>query len=218
MSITVEHRMHDIIRAARIALLAFSLLLGARYAWSGSNLPIASAQPRIPQVAVNGTGLQQLFDTFWESIVVSRDQIDVGLFTAVVSNNSTYTCQVELAAAANGTSSGIYNGHASSPALMQVFPVTATAGWFAVISYRVSPVRATVNVFDANAVLKATTTYPGADRQGIGFYVDGPGGTVYSQDTRNPGGAPQLLFFRGTGVNRGAAWLAAETQPLPSGS
>ena len=201
-------------RTARRVMIGLTLTLAPCAALAGSILPSVQAPPRSPQVAVNGSALQSLFTTMGESVVVTRDQVDAELVAAGVSSNSTFTFQIELGANANGRASGLYNGHDANPVLMPVFPPTATAGWFAVVSYRTSPVRAIVNLFDGNATLISTTTYLGADRDAVGFYVDGAAGPVFSQDTRNPGAAAQMLFYCGTGLDTGAMWLAMEDQPL----
>jgi len=210
--------MHDVLRGARIAYPALLLLLAASSAAAGSNPRLIEAQPRRPQATIQGTGLQDFFDGVGESIVSARDQVDVGLLGSTVSDTHSFSVSIELRTDANGVSSGIYNGYELHPVLMQLFPATASANWFAVVSYRDAPTRALVYVFSADSVLVGATTYPGADRNGIGVYVDGPGGTFFSQDARNPGGAPQLLFYRGTGLNYFAAWMAAEAQPLGTAS
>lgn len=204
--------------AARFTHVVFvcvvALGLGAHYAFADANVPIASALRRVPQVAINGSALQAHFASVGESIDALHDQIDVGLLTARASSSSTFSMQIEQVADAGAAVSGFYNGHAASPALMPVFPAGSGAGWFAVINFRSFPERAVVSCFDANASLVSTNTYLDVDRFGIGWYVQGPGGTIYSQDARNSGGAPQLLFYHGTGLNRGAAWVAAEMQPV----
>jgi hypothetical protein len=210
--------MHDIIRAAPAMGLALFLLLSAGSSSAGSDLPISSALLRVPQATVNGTGLQQFFTAVGESIVPSRDQLDVGLLSSSVTGNTTFVQVVELVTDANGVSSGFYDGYELHPTLIQLFPATATARWFALISYPVAPTRLVVNVYDASASLVGSTTYPGVDSHGIGVYMHGAGGTLYSDDTRNPGDAPQLLFFSGTGTYSGGAWLTAEAQPLANGS
>jgi len=206
----------DNTRTARMASLVTALLLAASRAAAGSSLPIADAHLRVPQATVNGTGLAQFFATSGESIVPATDQVDFELMTG--GGNSILTFDVQLMANPGACSSGIYNGYDLHPTLMQIFPASATAGWFAVISFRFAPVRAIVNVLDDAANLVSTTTYPGADRKGTGFYVAGASGPLYSQDARNPGARPQLLFYRGTGLYTGDAWFAAEDQPLATGS
>jgi len=209
--------MRDIIRIARLTCLSLVLLLEARTS-AGANFDIQSAPLRTPQAVVHGTGLRDYFTGVGESIEPSTNQRDVGLLAGGASNNSTLTVQIEFDRNPDGLVAGIYNGYDANPALMPVFPATATSGWFAVVTFRNAPVRAVANLYDANAFFQGSTTYLGADRRGIGFYVQGPGGTFYSQDARNPGGAPQVLFFAGTGVNATSVWLAVEDQPVAGGA
>jgi hypothetical protein len=58
-----------------------------------------------------------------------------------------------------------------------------------------------------------TRSHLGITGSGFGFYVQGPGGTLYSQDVRNPGGAAQALFFAGTGIDSGSWWICLESAP-----
>ena len=106
---------------------------------------------------------------------------------------------------------GIYNRHDSTSTLHEVFPAEASAGWFAVASFRPSPTLVVVNLFDETATLRSTRTYLGADRAAIGFYRASTQASVYSQDHRNPASAAKALFFRRTGINSGSAWLALES-------
>ena len=209
--------MNDIIRIARPTchLLVLLLVAPASAGWAQR---IDFAPLRTPQAVVHGTGLRDYFTSVGESIVPSTDQRDGGLLTSSVSNNATATFEADLASNPDGLVTGIYNGYDANPVLMPVFPAVATAGWFAEISFRTAPVRVVVNRFDADASLVGTATYLGADKRGIGWYVQGAGGTFYSQDARNPGGAPQFLFFARTGNNTGSAWLAAEDQPVAGGA
>ena len=209
--------MNDIIRIARPTCLLLALLLVATPSMSPAQR-IYYAPLRTPQVVVHGTGLRDYFTSVGEPITPSTDQRDGSLLTSSVSNNATTTFEADLASNPDGLVTGIYNGYDANPALMPVFPAVASAGWFAIISFRTAPVRVVVNRFDANASLVGTATYLGADKRGIGWYVQGAGGTFYSQDARNAGGAPQLLFFAGTGYNTGSAWLSVEDQPVAGGA
>lgn len=177
----------------------------------------ASAALRVPQVPVLGGGLQGYINSADGGINVSTDQNAAQRWAATVSNNSTFTVQVELAGNAASNSIGIYNASAAVPALYQVFPGAASAGWFAVASFRSAPTRVVVNLFDASASLQGTTTYLGADRNDFGYYISGPGGTFYTQDSRNAGSAAQALTFAGTGLNSGSWFLCFEDTQL-SGS
>lgn len=182
-----------------VAILALTVLAGS-----------ASAGLRVPQVPVSGSSLQAYLNSVGESINVTTDQQDVQRWASTVSNNSTFTIQVELGSFAPNNAIGMYNAADAVPALDLVFPGAATAGWFAVASFRSSPTRVIVNLFDAGAALQGTNTYLGADRTNFGFYLQGPGGTFFTQDARNPGGKAYALTFAGTGLNSGSWWLAFE--------
>lgn len=185
------------------------LLLGAGVA-GAQKYGIELAQPRTPQVHVNGTGLFDYLASQGESIDPARDQVVVDLFAAS-SNFSNFSVQMELLRKQDSTSIGCFNGHDVAPALMEIFPPEAGTGWFAVLTFRSSPVRGVVSLFDDWANLRSQRTYLGADRNASGIYFSRPEGTRYSQDARNPGTEPRVLFFKGTGMNSGAAWVAMET-------
>ena len=167
----------------------------------------ASAALRSPQVPVAGGTLQGYLNSVGESINVLTDQQDIQRWAATVSNNSTFTIQVELSGNAAANQLGIYNASLAVPPLYLVFPGAATSGWFATASFRTAPVRVVVNLFDNNATFIATTTYLGADRNDFAFYLSEPGGLFYTQDARNPCGAAQALTYAGTGLNSGSWWL-----------
>jgi hypothetical protein len=200
----------------RVATILVALI--ALVAVAGS----ASAALRATQVVVNGGSLQGYLNSVGESINVLTDQQDIQRWQATVSNNSTFTIQVELAGNAASNTYGLYNASAGVPPLYQVFPGAATNGWFAVASFRTAPVRVVVNLFDASAALVGTNTYLGADRNDFGFYLQqapGAGGlTFYTQDVRNPGGLAQMLTYAGTGINSGSWWLCMEDLDLAQGS
>jgi hypothetical protein len=173
----------------------------------------ASAALRSPQVPVFGGGLQGYLNSVGESINVATDQNAAQRWVSTVSTNSVFTIQVELGANAANNTLGLYNASSVSPSLYQVFPGAATAGWFAVASFRSSPTRVVVNLFDDNAASQGSTVYLGADRNDFGFYISGPNGTWYTQDSRNAGAA-QALTFAGTGINSGQWWLCFEDTTL----
>lgn len=171
----------------------------------------AFAALRVPQVPVLGGTLQGYLNTADGGINVLTDQDAAQRWSTTISQNSTFTVQVELTGNAAGNSLGIYNAAAAVPALYQVFPGAATAGWFAVASFRTTPTqRVIINLFDDTAVLQGSTTYLGANGSDFGFYLTGASGTFYSQDARNPGGEAQALAFGGTGINTGNWFLCFE--------
>jgi len=176
----------------------------------------ASAALRSPQVAVLGGSLQGYLNGVGESINVLTDQQDVQTWQTTVSDNSTFSLMIELSANAAANTIGLYNASNPAPPLYQVFPGAATAGWFAVASFRTAPVRVVVNLFDGFANLVGTNTYLGADNTNFGYYLQGPGGLFYTQDARNPGGAAQALTYAGTGINAGQWWLCWDDAPAAS--
>src|SRR5262245_7223767 len=184
----------------------------------------ASAALRVPQVTVNGGTLQGYLNGVGESINVGTDQQNVQRWQATVSNNSTFTIQVELAGNAASNTYGIYNASAAVPPLYLVFPGAATNGWFAVAAFRTAPTRVVVNLFDASSAFQGSTTYLAGppDRNDFGFYLQqGPasgGLTFYTQDARNPGTAAQALTYAGTGINSGSWWLCFEDSDAAQGS
>jgi hypothetical protein len=187
-------------------------------AMAGLLLVTASAHAalRVPQVPVQGSGLQTYLNNQGESIDASTAQLDAQHWTNNFSNNSTFTIQMELVGNAANNAIGLYNAGNVAPALYLVFPGAATTGWFAVASFRTSPVRVVVNLFDDIAAIQGTFTYLGADRSDFGFYLQGAGGTFYSQDIRNPGHDPRVLAYAATGINTGSFWMAFEDGPVAS--
>jgi len=176
-----------------------------------------SAALRVPQVPVLGGGLQTYLDSQAELINVGSDQNAIQRWDSSVPNHSTFTVHIELHIKSPDVALGIYNAGDAAPALYEIFPTESGPGWFGVASFRTAPTRVVVNLFDEQAVFRGTTTYLGADKSDYGYYLSSPGGTFHSQDSRNPGGSPQLLVFAGTGLNFGGWWLAFEEASLSGG-
>jgi hypothetical protein len=170
---------------------------------------IASAfDPRVPQVAFSSASLQAYLNGQGESINVLTDQVDAQVWDTSVSGNSTFTLMIELSANNLQNAIGIYNTGIAVPPLYNVFPGSASAGWFATAHFGGGNL--TVTVFDQNSVIQGQITYAGVSPNGFGFYLVGVAGTKYSQDSRNPGGAPRVLTFLGTGANFGDWWECFE--------
>jgi hypothetical protein len=183
----------------------------------------ASAALRASQIVVNGGTLQGYLNSVGESINVSTDQQDIQRWSSTVSNNSTFTIQVELAGNAAGNTYGIYNASFAAPPLYQCFPGAATNGWYCVAAFRSAPTRVVVNLFDNNAAFLGSTTYLAGppDKTDFAFYLQQPpglGAVLYQQDARNAGGTAQALVYAGTGVNSGQWWLCFEDLTIAQGS
>ncbi len=197
-------------RIARLGTLALAFLAAAGrhppYA-----MPVHEFQLRSPQVPVHSTDLELLLFSRLERLAVARDQVDAELLQADVFQSPSLDLLLEVRLVqANGRASGVYDGHATLPGLMPVFPDTAEAEWFALVDFRQDPRGVTVLLFDEQLTLLSTTSYPGGDRSAIGIFGTGPGGAFYSQDARNSGASPQVLFFCGTDQYRGGWWVAGE--------
>ena len=178
---------------------------------------VASAfGPRVPQIAFNSASLQAYLNVNDGGINVLTDQVNGQVWTASISGNATFTLMIELTATANVNSIGIYNTSGPPvPPLFQVFPGAATAGWFATAHFGGGNL--VVTLFDNNSIIQGQTFYAGVNANAFGFYISGPGGTFYSQDARNPGGAAQILTYLGTGQNFGDWWQCFEDTQYAQG-
>jgi hypothetical protein len=174
-----------------------------------ASVSIASAfNLRAPQVAFNDTTLQAYLNSQGESINTLTDQVDGQVWNTSVSGNATFTLMIELTANAANNAIGVYNTGVPAPALRNIFPGGASAGWFATAHFGGGNL--TVTVFDQNSVIQGQITYAGVNANAFGFYLVGPGGTFYSEDAKNPGGKPRILTFLGTGPNFGDWWECFE--------
>ena len=174
--------------------------------------PAAAFPPRVPQVAVAGGTLQAYLNGVGESINVQTDQVDAQVWTVAISGNASFTLMIELSANAGGNSIGVYNAGLAAPPLDVVFPGAATAGWFA--SAHFSGGNLVVTLFDQNSIIQGQSFYGGIPANNFGFYIQGPGGTYYSQDSRN-GSVAQILTYLGTGQNAGDWWECFEDTGSP---
>ena len=169
----------------------------------------AAFSPRVPQVAIGGGSLQGYLNGVGESITVGTDQLDAQTWSTTISGNSTFTLMLEFAGNAAGNAIGVYNGSAAAPALYQIFPGAAAPGWYATAHFGLGG-SLVVSLFDNNSAYQGQSAYGGVDKNIFGFYLQGPGGTFYSQDYRNSGGAAMVLTYAGTGQNLGCWWQAFE--------
>lgn len=193
-------------RSLRIARLCVAAL------FSLSLTATSHAAARSPQVPVTGTALATFFAAHGQAIDASTQQLD--LQRTAVLTNAAFEVRAFVGTAA---SVGAYNAAAAAPPLYQIFPGAASSGWFAAASFRVSPQRLVVNLFDASSALQGATTYLNADNTDFGFYVIAGTGTFYSQDARNAGSAARMLAFNGTGAFAGSTWICTETGAGPGG-
>jgi hypothetical protein len=189
----------------RIATLAVAVALLAVVSTAGA------FDLRAPQVGFCTGSLQSYMTSVGENINLTADQANAQVWTSTVSGNSDFTLMLELAGYAAQNAIGVYNADDVNPTLFQIFPGSATAGWSASIHFALSG-SLTVHLFDPNSNYQGSTVYQGVNRNKFGFYLQGPGGTFYSQDVRN-GGKAQILTYAGTGYNSGSWWQCFEDLP-----
>lgn len=174
--------------------------------------PAAAFGPRVPQIVFNYAPLQGYLNVNDGGINVATDQVDGQVWTASISGNATFTLMIELSGNAAGNNIGVYNtGGPPVPPLYLIFPGAATAGWFATAHFGGGNL--IVTLFDNNSIIQGQAFYAGVTANAFGFYIQGPGGTFYSQDSRNPGGNAQILTYLGTGQNFGDWWECFEDVP-----
>ena len=179
--------------------------------------PLLFAPPaaalRSPQVPVAGSALATFFASQGQAINPATDQQDLQQLSVAPGTSFDFIAHgPDLS-----VSAGLYNTPLASPPLYQVWPGAAAPGWFTACSFRTAPTRLVVNLFDAQSVFLATTTYLGADPSAFGIYGQTAAGIVYLQDGRNPLGAARILTFSGTGTHQGATWFAIETGSTTGG-
>ena len=190
----------------------------AALAVSGSFAGVSSAALRVPQKAVLGGSLQAYLNGVGESINVLTQQDATQVWTHTTSTTTTFTIMVEQSPNANLNIVGMYNASAGgAPPLYVLLPGALTPDAFATATFRPGGVLE-VSRFDANALPSSSQTYNGVDPTAFCFYIQGPNGTYYTQDYRNPGGNAQALSYQGTGGNAGTWWLCFEETSVAAGS
>ncbi len=171
-------------------------------------LVLAAAAPRAPafslrapQVAFDSAVLHGDLNAWDGGINPNTDQINAATIAPSGWWNRSFSVLLE-ANPTTGTSIGLYNGSAgATPTLYTLFTTAAKAGYSVWCRVDVAGVL-TVSLFDNTNTFLGMVSYPGANGESLGFYIQSPAGIKYSQDARN-GGLPQVLTYAGTGVNMG---------------
>ncbi len=178
---------------------------------------VADAALRSPQVPVLGGTLQAYLNSVGESILVNSAQNSTQLWTPTISTTTHYTLMLESSPNATLNNFGIYNGSDAAPLLRLLLAGAATPQAFVTATFKPGNVLV-VNRFDALGNFIGGQTFTGVDPTGFGFYLQGPNGTFYTQDARNPGGRAQAVTYQGTGANAGTWWLCFEENSVAAGS
>ncbi|HKW14429.1 MAG TPA: hypothetical protein VJS69_08090 [Candidatus Krumholzibacteria bacterium] len=173
---------------------------------------VATAGPRVPQVPVVGGGLQAYFTSIGESINVNTDQQADQVFQQTGSGNSSLTLVYQSSPNAAIQQVGVYNASAVIPPLFFVLSGSVGIKGFSTMSFKPGAILV-VNRFDAASNFLSTTTFGGFTANDFGIYLSVQAGTVFSQDSRNPGGLARMIAFKGTGLNAGE-WFLCFDEPL----
>jgi hypothetical protein len=193
------------------ARTAFAVALLATVAFAST----AFAQgPRVPQVAFQNAALQGYFNGGVDpGVNTAGAQLDGQNFAVNIGSGVTdFTLTLKAGGASGLNTIGCYNAGAAAPTLFQLFPSTATSGYYVTCKFQVGGTLK-VTLFDAGDNSLGQTTYAGVTRDQIGFYISGPNGTYYSQDYRNAGGKAQVLTYQGTGSNGSDWWECFQDTP-----
>lgn len=146
---------------------------------------------------INGTSLQTILNDITvggaSSVDVQADQIEMDQYWRLTgSGTSAATMVIEIAGNSTLNSFGIYDaGNVANKIVL--FEGGATSGH-----------KATVSIWSNNHVVVSDVTnlvYRQADFTGstFGYFLQGPGGTFYSDNTLNYNGADKMVSFAGTG-------------------
>jgi hypothetical protein len=167
---------------------------------------LAHAALRVPQVPVISGGLQAYLTSVGETINVNTDQDATQSWSHTVSGTTTYTIQFQGSPSPSTQQFGLYNASAVIPPLFFLMSGSVGPLGFSTATFMPGNILV-VNRFDALGNALSSTTFGGVDGSNFGFYLSTPAGTVFTQDSRNPGGLARAITFRGTGKNTGAWWL-----------
>lgn len=160
----------------KLSLLATLALAGASFA-----------------TTINGPSLQGIFNDITtggtSSVNVNTDQVVLDKYWQLTaSGTSAATMIIELAGNAASNTLGIYDVNNPS-AKVTLFSGVATNGDQAAVSIKATGA-VYVNFANTGVVFSGNT---------FGYFLQGPGGTFYSDNALNPNGADQMVAFQGTG-------------------
>ena len=181
-----------------------SLLLGMTLLMSATP---AMALLRSPQVAVQGTALQQLLNSFGQTINVNTAQVYVYTFSGigVTQPAANFAARIELGEGALQ----LLNANDSNLPTVTVLPSVVTPGWYSYVAFPdFGHIR--VTLFDAANVVQSQTlfTFPVF---ALSFAITDAHGTFYAIDDFNAGDETHILAYPGTGALQAAVWLALES-------
>lgn len=183
---------------------SISMLLGAALMLSATP---ALATLRNPQVPVQGTALQQLLNSFSQTINVNTGQVYVYTFSGigVTQPAANFVARIELGEG----DLQLLNANDLNLPKVTVLPSALAPGWYTFVAF---PDFGTIRVslFDAVNVFQGQTQYSMPNHT-LSFAVTDAHGTFYAIDDFNPGDEAHILAYPGTGNLQGSVWLALES-------
>jgi hypothetical protein len=181
-----------------------SMLLGAALVLSATP---ALASLRNPQVPVQGTALQQLLNSFNQTINVNTAQVYVYTFAGigVTQPAANFAARIELGEGALQ----LLDANDFNLPTVTVLPSLVTPGWYSYVTFPdFGHIR--VTLFDAADVVQGQTlsTMP---VHTLSFAITDAHGTFYAIDDFNSGDETHILAYPGTGALQASVWLALES-------
>jgi PEP-CTERM motif len=150
-----------------------------------------------------GTGLQTILNTIYPATFNAyTDQSTAGMWRSAANTDPTITpiLSFEYAGNKNANALGLWSGTDSSTLkTLQIFAGPAGPGAIATLTW-IDPGSDTIHItcgsVDCTGVNAGTFSNTGVFWTGFGYYLQGPGGTFYTADSLNPGGAAQALTYQ----------------------
>jgi hypothetical protein len=142
---------------------------------------------------INGSSLQTVLDNITDdgssSVNVNTDQVSQDKYWALTaSGTSAATMIIELAGNAPSNTFGLYD-LANPSNKVTLFAGAATDGDQAAVSIKATGA-VYVNFVNTGVVFAS---------KNFGYFLQGPGGTFYSDDALNPNGADHMVSYQGKG-------------------
>ena len=167
----------------------------------------AMALLRNPQVAVQGTALQQLLNSKGETLNVNSAQVYLWTFAGIGVTQPAVNFAPSLQLGA-GALELVFAADQDLPTL-EVLPAGLPAGWYSYVWF-IDFSTIGVAVFDDSDVMQSNNQYS-FPYYALTFAARDAHGRFYVIDDYNTGDATHLLAYPGTGPHEGNVWLALES-------
>ena len=166
----------------------------------------AMALLRNPQVAVQGTVLQQLLNSKGETLNVNTAQVYMWTFQGIGITQPAVNFAPSLQLGA-GALELVFAADQNLPTL-EVLPAGLPAGWYSYVSFDFGSIG--VAIFDDSDVMQSSNQHS-FPYYALTFAARDAQGRFYAIDDYNAGNATHLLAYPGTGPHQGSVWLALDS-------